>query len=356
MKENLSGWGEVRMDVLQQGIITLIRSAITREKHSLPQGFDLESAYAQICQHRILPLVYLGAVQCGISQTLPVMQKLFDDYQECRMRSEQQMKELDHLFAAFDRAGLEYMPIQGCVLKALYPKPEMRLMNNVDMLIRMEQYERMRQILTGLGFEARIGNGQQLNWNQKTLSLELHKRLIPSYNKSYRQFFEDGWRLASMRSGTQYSMVREDTLIYLFTQFAKHYHDGDIDCRHVVDLWVFRQAYTAFHDAHVRTELKNLRLLAFYDSVQAMLAVWFGDAEATEKTNFMTDYIFNSGASAENEAFAAATDADKENSTEVSFFHRLLTNMQLDNSKRRALKYVGLNFRFQEHKNLFKIK
>lgn len=338
------------MDVLQQGIITLIRSAITGEKHSLPQGFDLESAYAQICRHRVLPLVYLGAVQCGISQTLPVMQKLFDDYQECRMRSEQQMKELDHLFTAFDRAGLEYMPIQGCVLKALYPKTEMRLMNNADMLIRMEQYERMRQILTGLGFEARIGNGQQLNWNQKTLSLELHKRLIPSYNKSYRQFFEDGWRLASMRSGTQYSMVREDALIYLFTQFAKHYHDGDIDCRHVIDLWVFRQAYTAFHDAHVRTELKNLRLLTFYNSVQDMLAVWFGDAEATEKTNFMTDYIFNSSASTEKEALEDATDAEKAYSTKTSRIERLMTNIDLKNSKRRALKYVGLNLRFQEHK------
>ena len=311
------------MDALQQGIITLIRSALTEERYTLPQDFDLESAYEQLCRHHIVPMAYIGAVQCGISQELPVMQKLSQDYLEYKARSEQQMKALEQLFAAFDRAGIEYMPLRGCDLKVLYPKPEMRLIGDADMLVRLEQYERMKQIMTKLEYEEQAEEDRTLIWNKDPLRLKLHRRLIPAYNKAYRAYFGDGWLLASLRSGTQYSMSREDKFVYLFTLFAKHYYDGDIDCRYAIDLWVFRRAYTAFNDTYIRAELKKLRLLTFYDNVQEMLSAWFEDANETEKTDLMTDSIFNSSFS---------QDFDQ-----------------------RARNDVGLRMRFKEKKSIFQM-
>ena len=339
--------GEVRMDALQQGILTLVRSAITGEKYILPQDFDLESAYEQICRHQIMPMVYIGAVQCGIPQDLPVMQKLFQDHQDCKARSEQQMKEQERLFAAFDRAGIEYMPVRGCDIKTLYLKPEMRPMRDADMLIRPEQRENIKKILTKLEFEEQDALCQASIWNKNTLCLSLYKRLIPSYNKAYQDYFGDGWPLASLRSGTQYSMVREDKLIYLFTRFAEHYYRGDLDCRHVIDFWVFRRAYTAFNDAHVRAVLKKLRLLTFYDNVQELLAVWFEDAAETEKTNFMTDYIFSSGANAGHTAGAVPAQKGRKD--------QMLTALFAKDPRHQALNYVGLNIRLEEKKSIFRI-
>lgn len=315
------------MNVLQQGMTTLIRSAITGEAYTLPQGFDLEAACEQICRHRIVPMAYIGAVQCGISADLPVMQKLCREYEECAQRSAQQMKALERLLAALDKAGVEHMLVKDCDTKVLYQKPEMRIVDNADLLIHMEQYARMKQILTELGFAEQEASDQELNWNKDDLSLKLHKRLIPGYNKAYRLYFCDGWRLASLRSGMQYSMVREDKLIYLFTRFAKRYHDGNIDCRYVTDLWALRRAFSVFNDAHIRAELKQLKLLAFYDNIQNMISVWFEGAEATEKTDTMTDHIFNCYA-----------------------------DQMPQEADRKAMKSAGLKLDFKEKKSIFSIK
>ena len=45
------------------------------------------------------------------------------------------------------------MPLKGCNMKALYPSPELRVMGDADILIRVEQYDRIRPIIQSLGFE-----------------------------------------------------------------------------------------------------------------------------------------------------------------------------------------------------------
>lgn len=39
---------------------------------------------------------------------------------------------------AFDAGGIDYMPLKGSILKDLYPRHEMRMMGDADILIRME--------------------------------------------------------------------------------------------------------------------------------------------------------------------------------------------------------------------------
>ena len=65
------------MDVIQRGIITLIKSAVLQQSLALPKGFELERAYDQIKRHSLIAICYDGAVRCGIEKTLPVMEKLY---------------------------------------------------------------------------------------------------------------------------------------------------------------------------------------------------------------------------------------------------------------------------------------
>ena len=65
------------MNNVNKGLVTLIRSAITGEKYSLPEGFSLQEASALIRSHQIANIVYEGAIKCGIDRSEPVMQELF---------------------------------------------------------------------------------------------------------------------------------------------------------------------------------------------------------------------------------------------------------------------------------------
>lgn len=312
------------MNTLQQGITTLLRCAITGERLPLPEGFELEAALEDIRRHSMVTLVYEGALNCGIDAKSPVMQELFQKYLRAYMKSEGQVKLIGKIFSAFDEQGIDYMPLKGSKMKALYPKPELRIMGDADILIRMEQYERIIPIMESLGFTAGVESDHELIWKSKALFLELHKRLIPSYNEDFYAYFGDGWQLAKQKNGTRYSMTPEDEMVYLFTHFAKHYRDGGIGCRHVVDLWVFLRSRPDMDEAAVKAELEKMQLLVFYENIRNLMSVWFEGARSDEKMDFITDFIFTSGDWGRAETRFASQMVKKSKHSALSFNGKLM--------------------------------
>ena len=283
------------MNTTQAGILALIKSALTQQPQPLPKGFEPEQAYPEIKRHHLMPLIFEGAVLCGVPQQGQTMMTLFQSYCKALQISEGQMGQFRRICDAFEAAGIDYMPLKGCNMKFRYPKPELRTMGDADILIRTEQYPRIAPVLEELGFEFKDETDHELVWTGRELYVELHKRLIPSYNVDLDGWFGDGWKLARKGSGTRHDMTPEDEFVYLFTHFAKHYRDGGIGCRHVADLWVCRRSFAGMDEGQVRRSLEQLCLLEFYENICRLLTVWFEDKPADEKTDFMTDFIFSSG-------------------------------------------------------------
>ena len=283
------------MNTIQQGIVTLLRSAITSEVLPLPEGFAISAAMDTVNAHHIHTLIYEGAVRCGIDKSSEPMQQLFHAYLRILSRSEGQLRQLQRLYAAFDEAKIDYMPLKGSWMKALYPKPELRLMGDADILIRREMHEQIAPVMEQLGFTFKLESDHELIWLHPQLMVELHKWVIPSYNKDFFAYFGDGWKLATQQEGTRYSMTAEDEWIYLLTHFAKHFRDGGIGCRHGVDLWVYLRANPDLDENYIRAELEKLQLLDFYDNIRALISFWFCDGPGSEKTDLISDFIFNSG-------------------------------------------------------------
>lgn len=283
------------MNTMQKGVIALLKSAVIQQKLTLPADFDLESTYPKLKRHHMSATVFEGAVLCGIDQESPVMQQLLQSSCKALLVSERQMRLANRICAAFDENGIDYMLLKGCKMKLLYPKPELRMMGDVDILIRMEQYDRIRPIMESLCLSEGNMTDHELPWKSNNLLVELHSKLIPSYNKDFYAYFGEGWKLAVRGEGTRYTMLPEDEMVYLFTHFAKHYRDGGIGCRYVLDLWVFLRAHPRLDEEKVKAELERIQLREFYENIRALIAVWFEDAPADEKMDFITDFIFDSG-------------------------------------------------------------
>lgn len=312
------------MTTTQSGILTLIRSAIREETLTLPMDFNIEEALPLIQSHHIAPIIYDGAVRCGIPRQAAAMQKLFQSYCKGLMVSEGQMQKLSSIYAAFDEAGIEYMPVKGCNMKLRYPKAELRMMGDADILIRQAQYEAIVPILESLGFCYQRDSDHEIIWQSKDLYLELHKHLIPSYNKDFYAYFGDGWQLGKIKSGSRYSMAPEDEWIYLFTHFAKHFRDGGIGCRHVVDLWVFRSTYPNLDEVYVETELAKLQLLDFYENICQLIGVWFEGLQSDEKTDFISEFVFSSGSWGAMESRAISVTLREAKHSPLAFSGRLV--------------------------------
>lgn len=283
------------MNDIQRGILNLIRSAITKQPIPLPEGFCLADAEKLINSHQIHGLAYEGAVLCGIPKTDPVMGRLFQKYCQLIRRDHIQMTALKKVYDAFEENGIDYLPVKGCVLKELYPNPAMRTMGDADVLIRTEQYDTIKSLLQSLNYVEGTPYHHELPWSNASLRLELHGYLIHDYHVLEYKYFLNAWDTAVHTGSRRYDLSKEDTLLYVFAHYAKHYRIGGIGLRQIVDIWVWQKAHPSINMDIVYSGLEQMDLKAFYESTMETLRCWFMDGEETEKAAVMTQYIFSSG-------------------------------------------------------------
>lgn len=286
------------MNTQNKGLRLLIRSAILQRPEKLPEDFSLAKVMRMITAQQITSLVLQGAFLCGIPAGSSEMQTLLEHSCLLYTHSSRQITEVRQLCAAFDEQKIDYLLLKGCNLKELYPEPHMREMADADVLIRVNQYDKIKPIMKRLDYVCGDESDHELHWGKPTLKLELHKRLIPANNRRYFNYFQSGWKRAVRVSDdrTQYAFSKEDELIFYVAHFAKHYRDGGIGAKHLTDLWLFRKNNPELKLGYVMQELKLMGLDEFYLHLCETADVWFGDGKETEITELITDTVFASGA------------------------------------------------------------
>ena len=276
----------------------LIRCALNGTEPHLEEGFDLEAAYEFAQQRQITPLLYYGAVNIpGFMNTL-AGKKFFKSTMQYAYNSAEQIAMINSIAEAFKGASVSFLKLKGTLLKEMYPYPEMRLMSDADILIKVEEYDTVKPIMQRLGFEEiQTESDHELVWRSSFLMVELHKRLIPSYNKDYYSYFGDGWRLAQSKSdSSEYSMKDEDNFIYLFIHFAKHYRDAGIGIKHLTDFYVFLQKVGELDWQYIEKEFKKLQVFDFWKNIEKVLDAWFANGEWNDVSEFIVHRIIGSGA------------------------------------------------------------
>lgn len=319
----------------QSGIIALLKSAVDNTKAELPDDFDWKKAMAFGKAHQILPILYYGCSNSQIETPSEIGSFLKMALLKAAAVEERQNYYIEKMFSMFRDNHIDFMPLKGAILRKYYPKPGMRLMSDCDVLIKLSQYQKTREIMQEIGFEEKYESNHELVWEVPGhLTVELHKFIIPSYNKDYFSYFGDGWRLAKEKcnGSSQHQMTQEDALIYNFTHMAKHYRDGGIGIRHILDIYLYMNQHPDLDFGYVDAELKKLELLDFFYNVLHTIDVWFKGKESDKMSDCITDYIFGSGSygTAKNKNISSAVkEAKTTKSTKFVRLKRLTSLMFL---------------------------
>lgn len=278
----------------QKDFILLVKSAITGEKYELSEDFKLKSFIDIARNQGLLAVLYYGALNCGIDANSKEMQALFISCCSYISRNEAQNFEIKRLCNAFEDNEVDFLPLKGMRIRELYPKTEMRLMSDADILIRIEQYEKISSIMQSLGFRGGEFTDHEIKWSKTALYVELHKILIPSHNKDYYEYFGDGWSLPLLNDGSKhrFKMSTEDEFIYIFTHFAKHYREAGANIRYVLDLWIYLKSNPNIDEAYIVSQLEKLMLDKFYQNIIKTIDVWFNDAKSDRVTDLITESLF----------------------------------------------------------------
>lgn len=291
------------MTTFQQGIISLTRAAVTGERTELPDGFLLERIDAFAKKHQISSIMLYGIVTLGLSSSHPAINNLYVRSSAEIVHNEKQLSSIELIRTSFTKNSISFLLLKGAFLKKMYPKPEMRTMGDIDLLIKDSEYPKIKAILTDNGFTEQYESDHEYAWRSPSgLLMELHKSLIPSYYDDYYSYFGDGWsRAVRCPDSSEYLFSPEDHFIYIFAHFAKHYKSGGIGIKHLCDLWLYKKFYSDLDIDYIKSELDKIELLTFYNNVSDTEKVWFEGAVSNRITDKITETVIKSGAFGQHE-------------------------------------------------------
>ena len=280
------------------GLIALVRASLMQKKVPLPEGFSFLQIFPLVKKHQIATMILEALPFYDEADAAMCLQQLLHVGGLSISISESQMAETSAICDAFEEEKIDYALLKGAIIKDFYPKKYIRSMVDVDILVRMDQYDHVAAIMKRLGFEEGVKSDHEYNWQKGHVHMELHKYLIPSYDKRYYAYFGDGWSLMKPigNGSCGYAMTDEAQFIYIFTHYAKHFRDGGIGIKHLTDLWVCKNACPNMDEAYIVKQLKKLGLDVFYANVMQTVAAWFEDGEMTPLAEIITREIITSGA------------------------------------------------------------
>lgn len=285
------------MNAFQKCVVSLVSNAISSEqvpyeKCNLP--WDKLVLFAK--KQKISSQILYAVKKLNLEIPQKSLENLEKDVFQHIMLFEQQLYELARIEEAFQSAGIDYMLLKGLNVHKYYSKELVRMMKDLDILIRIEQYGEIKCILTGLGFKECKETNHELIWKKGNVILELHKYIESPYNKDYFNYFKDGWSFAKKVDGSsKHYLSPEDEFVFLLTHFAGHYRSSGIDILHFVDLWLYKINNADMDEQLIESALIKLNLLNFYNSVIKTLNAWFSGGEEDRITDIITGNIFTKG-------------------------------------------------------------
>ncbi len=282
------------MNLLYQIVLKLIKSGLTEKPTQITEQVDWKGLFSLSQKHQIVPIIYYGVTYSGLQAP--------DEYLEHTMHAvvqeQEQLNAFDRITTAFEKSGIDYLPLKGTMLKGLYPKTEMRSMGDMDILVRPSQYAEIRSVMQQLGFSETGESDHEYQWHKPPfVHVELHKKLIPQSDPDYYAYFGEGWEnfLPDAEHKNRYFMRPEDELIFLLAHLTKHYRGKGIGVRHFTDIWVYLNKHPELDMEYIKSELKSMELDVFFGHVCDTVAVWFDGAKPTEITEFITERVLSSG-------------------------------------------------------------
>lgn len=279
-------------------ILLLIKSALTGKKVEVPKDIDWEVIFKLCRKHQINPIIYYGIMNSGIQIDSEITQKFFNVVMQGVMVEKNQFFAFEKISNEFEKNKIDYLPLKGTIIKNLYPKSEMRMMGDMDILIRPESIEQVCELLEKNKFVKGDVTENVVTYNfPPIVSFEMHTALVPTEDTDYFDYFKNHWDKAKLikEDSCRYEFTNEDVFIFVFVHLVKHYREGGIGIRQFLDIWLMLKKLNDLDMQYIEKELKKLSLTKFYNNIIATLEVWFENKTPTDITDFITLRTFESG-------------------------------------------------------------
>ena len=287
---------------LQYGgyLAKLLGSLINEEAPPAP-SFDIDwEKFFDFCRHhKVENMVYVALKKLNIVPTDTLKKFAGANARMCVAEAKQEI--FSHqLFSGFENAKVAYIPLKGIVIKKLYPVENYRTSNDIDVLVKIEDFQKAENVLKNLGYtpgeEGNRDNDYHIVYSKGVVHIELHSHLTPR-DSLQRDYFDFAFHRAIADNDSQYrfSMTDEDLYIYTLYHLYKHFVKGGVGVRYFLDVFLM-QKKLSLDMAYVENELDKIGLKAFSKTVTELSQVFFDNKEMDNRLEELAGFVYVSGA------------------------------------------------------------
>ena len=289
------------MDRECKHVIELTAAVLADKKIDTSELDDLNWSYIHdiSCFHGISSI---------ISYAVDILSNIPDDVKRAFINARRRGIYLDthqeivaqKLLNLFEENGIDCMILKGYWIKKVYPSPDMRMMGDIDILIKETEFSAAKRLLEEYGFVFETESRHELIFRREPhIKIELHKTVIPPYNHDLYAYYGSGWRFAKKSKGYKhvYELSPEDFYVYIIAHAAKHYLNAGFGIRQVADIYVLRNSnfFDNIDIAYIKNEIEKMHLTKFYNLLIELVEKWFDRKQPTSDISEMEEYILRSG-------------------------------------------------------------
>ncbi|UZQ50364.1 nucleotidyltransferase family protein [Clostridium kluyveri] len=159
------------------------------------------------------------------------------------LRQAQNINGLGSVLINFNKAKIQVVGLKGLVLRDFYPVKEFRTMSDSDLLVHIEDLDKARSIILGLGYFERVRGPKDIVFLHKSfLPIELHWQLLDKKRFKNTNYLEksiwENTQEINIGGSVILTPSLENQILYLCLHMASHFMYSGFGLRQLCDLVV----------------------------------------------------------------------------------------------------------------------
>lgn len=283
-------------------LIALLASTINKRTTPNPlRAIDWRELYYLAEYHGITNISYYSLI--GLYDVIPEIwkarfSKVFRKWVSLHATQE---KELEVVLEELEDDKIDYMLSPDWLMKRYYPQAEMRIVEDIRILIRPKQEKQIKAAMRGLGYRCQeIEDGTSLSfYRHANFSIIFTQKLFED-NPKLAAYYQKPWKKlkSAVGYGCRYAFSPEDHYIYMVAGICNDYAAAETDARQIIDLFLYLKKHKETLDLdYVKQELAKLELDRMCKCLEDVGDMWLGVYEGKEAgdSRDVEEYIWSKG-------------------------------------------------------------
>lgn len=244
----------VKMEKSNLEFLSLLKSSLKNEKYD-GEKIDFEDLvyiYKMSEIHHVVPMIYNAAYNEDFFKECDAnFQAMFKSSAFRYIFS--QIQRTNHFLEVYKKLSeknIKILVFKGIIFRNMYNNPDDRISSDEDILIKKEDYEKVKEFFLSEGFEF-IDKGEECAYFSKStgLCIEVSTSLFSHESKAYghlNKLFEDVFEKSIKINIDKIDILtlsHEQHLIYIVFHNMKHFLTGGFGIRQVADFSKYIETY-----------------------------------------------------------------------------------------------------------------